>query len=147
MNIKSFISNLFKPDHVNYQGVPRINIYIMRSFFLLMFVFVGFDSWNTIFNHQGQWKPITGVAWCVWAAYSTMSILGVFHTLKMLPIMLFMVFYKSLWLIVVAWPLWISNQLAGSAAEEMANVFIWVIIPIIGMPWRYVFRAYVWAGK
>lgn len=144
MNIKSFIINLFRPDHANYAGVLHINIYVMRLFFLLMFVFVGFDSWSAIINHQGAWKPINAVALCVWAAYSTMSILGVFHTLKMLPIMLFMIFYKTLWLIVVAYPLWITNQLAGSDAEGMANVFVWVIIPIVGMPWRYVFRTYGW---
>lgn len=140
MNIKTFIINLFRPDHTNYEGVPRINIYVMRLFFLLMFVFVGFDSWSSIINHEGPWKPINAVAMCVWAAYSTMSIVGVLHTLKMLPIMLFMIFYKTLWLIVVAYPLWITNQLAGSDAEGMANIFIWVIIPIVGMPWRYVFR-------
>jgi hypothetical protein len=143
MTIESLITNLFKRDHANYEGVPRINVYIMRLFFSLMFVFVGFDSWSAIVNHQGHWKSINAVAVCVWAAYSTLSILGVFHTLKMLPIMLFMIFYKTLWLLVVAFPLWINNQLAGSDAEEMANVFIWVIIPVVGMPWGYVFRTYV----
>ncbi len=122
MNIKNFIIQLFKRDYTNYEGVPRINIYVMRLFFLLMFIFVGFDSWTSIINHHGPWKPITAVALCVWAAYSTLSALGVVHTLKMLPIMLFMIFYKTLWLIVVAYPLWITNQLAGSDAEEMASV-------------------------
>lgn len=144
MDVKSFIINLFKRDHINYDGVPRINIFIMRLFFLLMFVFVGFDSWSSIISHQGQWHSISSVALCVWAAYSTMSILGVFHTLQMLPIMLFMIFYKTLWLIVVALPLWVSNQLAGSEVEGMANVFIWVIIPIVGMPWGYALRTFVW---
>lgn len=144
MNIKPFIINLFKRDHTNYEGVPRINVYVMRIFFLLMFVFVGFDSWNAIVNHHGPWKPISAVAICVWAAYSTLSLLGVFHTLKMLPIMLFMILYKTLWLIVVAYPLWITNQLAGSDAEAMAGVFIWVIIPMVGMPWGYVVRTYMW---
>ncbi len=144
MNIKPFIINLFKRDHINYEGVPRINVYVMRLFFLLMFVFVGFDSWTAIINHSGPWKPISAVAVCVWAAYATLSLLGIFHTLKMLPIMLFMIFYKMLWLIVVAYPLWITNQLAGSDAEEMAGVFIWVIIPMVGMPWGYVVRTYIW---
>ena len=144
MDVKSSIINLFKRDHINYDGVPRINIYIMRLFFLLMFVFVGFDSWSSIITHQGPWQSVSAVALCMWAAYSTMSILGVFHTLKMLPVMLFMIFYKSLWLIVVALPLWVSDQLAGSEAEGMANVFIWVIIPIVGMPWRYALRTFVW---
>jgi hypothetical protein len=144
MIIKTFIINLFKRDHIKYEGVPRINVYIMRLFFLLMFFFVGFDSWTAIINHNGPWQPISAVAICVWASYSMLSLLGVFHTLKMIPIMLFMIFYKTLWLIVAAHPLWITNHLAGSDVEEMARVFIWVIIPIVGMPWGYVLRTYVW---
>jgi hypothetical protein len=38
----------------------------------------------------------------------------------------------------------VTNHLAGSDVEGMARVFIWVIIPIVGMPWGYVARTYVW---
>lgn len=147
MKVKASISRLFIRDHINHEGVPPVNVYIMRIFFLLMFAFVGFDSWRAIFNHHGPWQPISAVAICVWASYSGLSLLGVFHTLKMLPIMLFMICYKTLWLIVVACPLWITGRLAGSDAEEMAHVFIWVIIPILGMPWGYVARTFVWKSN
>jgi len=43
----------------------------------------------------------------------------------------------------VAYPLWIKNELAGSPAGEMANVFIWVVLPIVAMPWRYFFRTHI----
>jgi hypothetical protein len=147
MNFKNFITGLFKPDHVNYQGVPRINVYVMRLFFALMFVFVAMDSWSAIITHTGSWKPLNAVAVSVWAAYSTLSFLGILHTLRMLPIMMFMIFYKTLWLIIVAYPLWVTGQLAGSDAEEMAKVFVWVALPIVFMPWGYVFRTYVWSYR
>lgn len=141
------IKSLLKRDYVNYDGVRRINIYVMRLFFALMFVFVATDSWTTILTHRGAWDPTKAVAWCAWAAYSTLSLLGVFHTLRMLPIMLFMIFYKSLWLIVVAYPLWMAGTLDGSPAGEMTRVFSGVIIPIIFMPWRYVFEKYILKEK
>jgi hypothetical protein len=34
----------------------------------------------------------------------------------------------------VAYPLWSSQQLVGSPAEEMTYAFLWVILPIIAMP-------------
>lgn len=144
MNIKTPITNLFKRDYTKYQGVPLINVYVMRSFFVLMFIFVSIDSWTAIITHTGPWDPLNAVAFSVWAAYSTLSFLGILHTLKMLPIMLFMILYKTIWLGVVAYPLWVKGMLAGSEAEEMANIFIWVILPIIFVPWRYVFRTYFW---
>jgi hypothetical protein len=53
------------------------------------------------------------------------------------------ILYKVIWLILVAYPLWSSNQLAGSPAEEMTYSFLYVILPIIAMPWRYFFKKYV----
>jgi hypothetical protein len=115
----------------------------MRLFFALMFVFVGTEAWMTIVTHEGEWHPTIAVAWCCWAAYSTLAALGIFHTLRMLPLMLFMIFYKTLWLIIVAYPLWKSGTLEGSAAEEMAYTFSAVILPIVFVPWKYVLRKYV----
>ena len=145
--LKIGIKNMVKRDYENYEGVRRINIYVMRLFFALMFVFVATDSWSVIIKHEGPWDPTRAVAWCCWAAYATLSLLGVFHTLRMLPIMLFMIFYKSLWLIVVAYPLWIAGTLAGSPAEGMTHVFSGIIIPIIFMPWKYVFEKYILIEK
>lgn len=140
---KFSVKNIFVPDYENYEGVRRINIYVMRLFFALMFVFVATDSWTVILNHKGDWDPVRAVAWCSWTAYSTMALLGVFHTLRMLPIMIFMIFYKGLWLTVVAYPLWSAGTLKGSPAEEMANMFSAIIIPILFVPWKYVFKKYI----
>jgi|GEM_PF-1883924 len=43
---------------------------------------------------SGVWEPYEAVVWCAWAAYATLSLFGIYHTLRMLPIMLFMVFTK-----------------------------------------------------
>lgn len=134
---------IFKPDYENYEGVRRINIYVMRLFFALMFIFVAKDAWTKIITHEGAWESMEAVVWCVWAAYATLAILGIFHTLKMLPLMLFMVFYKGIWLAIVAYPLWREGTFVGSPEEEMTYVFMGIIIPILFMPWKYVFNNYV----
>src|SRR2546423_15594271 len=107
------IKTLFKPDYERYEGVRRINIYLLRLIYFLILVFVGSDSWGAIITHKGPWDHVRAVAFCVWASYSTLSVLGLIHPLKMLPIMIFIIFYKVLWLIVVAYPLWHANELAG----------------------------------
>jgi hypothetical protein len=143
----SIVKYIFTPDHVKYEGVRPINIYLLRVLYFLMFAFVGLDSWTSIINHRGPWDHVRAVAFCVWAAYSTLSFLGLIHPLKWLPIVIFMIFYKSLWLIVVAYPLWRANALAGSPAEAMTHVFMWVPVPIIAVPWKYVFETYVLRSK
>ncbi len=142
MRFFTSITRLFKRDYLRSRRCTPVNVYMMRLFFTLMFVFVSFDSWSAIVQHEGPWNPTKAAALCMFAAYSAISVLGVFNTLKMLPIMAFMIFYKTLWLIVVAYPLWMSGELAGSEAEGMANVFIWVLLPMLGMPWGYFYRNY-----
>jgi hypothetical protein len=65
----------------------------------------------------------------------------------MLPILLLEIFYKVLWLIIVAYPLWAKGALAGSSAEDTTNVFLWVILPIIAVPWGYAFTTFVYRRK
>lgn len=137
------MQNIFKPDYEHYEGVRRINIYLLRLVFALTFLFIGMDSWTAIFSHTGSWDHVKAVAFCVWAAYSTLSFLGIIHPLKMLPLLLFQIFYKVIWLVVVAYPLWSANQLKGSPAEEMTYTFLWVVLPIIAVPWKYVFQNYI----
>lgn len=134
---------IFKRDYERYEGVPRINIYLLRLLFTLMFFFLSYDAWSHIFNHKGPWDNANAAAWCMWGSYAIISFIGIIRPLKMLPIVLFEIVYKLAWLAIVAYPLWAKNELAGSPAEGMARVFIWVILPIVAMPWRYFFRTHL----
>src|SRR5690349_12306726 len=98
MKTLSIVTNIFKPDYINYEGVRPIQIYLLRAVFTLTLIFIGMFSWSTIINFEGAWKPVNAVAFCMWAAYSTMSILGIIKPLKMLPIIALQIFYKLIWL-------------------------------------------------
>src|SRR3974390_40411 len=114
------VKTVFKPDYERYEGVRPIHIYLLRLLYFGILVFVGLDAWRSILHHQGPWDHVNAVAFCIWAAYPTLFAFGLIHPLKWLPLVLFMIFYKTLWLIVVAYPLWRANALAGSPADTMA---------------------------
>jgi len=137
------VFNIFRRDYKHYDGVPRINIYLLRLLYTLMFLFVTYDSWKHIFSHTGPWDNINAAAWCMWGSYAAISVIGIVRPLKMLPIVLFEITYKVAWLAVVAYPLWAKNELTGSPAEGMTRVFLWVVLPIVAMPWKYFFRTYI----
>lgn len=86
-----------------YEGVRPINIYLLRLLYVLMFFVLGKETWTHIFTHQGPWDPTGAVAWCVWTAFATLAGLGIIRPLKMLPMILLEIFYKVLWLILVAY--------------------------------------------
>jgi hypothetical protein len=138
---------IFKPDYERYDGVRPVNVYLLRLLFFLVVVFVASDSWSTILKHEGPWDHVKAAAICMWAAYSVLSIFGLINPLRWLPIVMFEIFYKIIWLVIVAYPLWSTNRLAGSPAAEMTYAFVWVILPIVAMPWGYAFRTYVWPSR
>jgi hypothetical protein len=137
---------IFQPA-AHYEDVNRINIYLLRLVFILMFFVLGRTTWTHILTHQGSWNPADAVEWCVWTAFATLAGLGIVRPLKMLPILLLEIFYKVLWLIIVAFPLWSKNALIGSPAESTTSAFLWVILPIVAVPWGYVFVTYIYAPK
>lgn len=137
-----WIKKIFGPDYERYEGVYRINIYLLRLLYFLMAVFVGNTSWTVIYTHQGPWDPFKAIAFSVWAAFATLAVLGFINPLKMLPVILLEIFYKSVWLIIVAYPLWSSHQLVGSSAEEITDAFLWLPLPLVAVPWAYVLRTY-----
>jgi hypothetical protein len=137
---------IFQPA-AQFEGVNRINIYLLRLVFILMFFVLGRTTWTHVLTHQGIWNPAEAVEWCVWTAFATLAGLGILRPLKMLPILLLEIFYKVLWLIIVAFPLWSKNALIGSSAEGTTSAFLWVILPIVAVPWGYVFVTYIYPPK
>lgn len=131
------------PDHARYEGVRPVHIWALRTFYFLMAALVATEAWHTILTHEGPWDHTHAVAWCVWATYPTLALLGLMHPLRMLPLMLFTIGYKTLWLVVVAYPLWRAGTLAGNPAEEMAGVFLMTPLLMAAVPWGYVVRHYV----
>lgn len=135
--------NIFKRDYERYDGVAPINIYLLKLLFTLMFIFLTYDSWTHIFHHKGPWDPANSAAWFMWGSCALIAGIGIRRPLRMLPIVLFEIVYKTAWLVVVAWPLYQRNELTGTPAEAMAGNFMLVILPIVAMPWRYFFRTYI----
>ena len=146
IKIDERIKNIFKADQTI--GVSKFRIYLLRFFYLLIFVLLGREVWTEIFTHKGLWQPLPGVAFSFWAAFSTLAILGILHPLKMIPLLLVQISYKLIWLIIVAFPLWSANHLTGSSAQALAEVNLKsIVIDLLVIPWSYVLKNYILKPK
>jgi hypothetical protein len=143
---KFSIKDFFKTDTAT--GISRARLWLLKSFYLLNVVLLGSAVWTEIFTHKGPWEPMPGVAFSFWAAFSLLAILGILHPLKMLPLLLIQFSYKLIWLIIVAYPLWSADCLAGSPAQELAETnFGGIIADILIIPWPYVLKNYIFKTK
>jgi hypothetical protein len=120
-------------------SVSTLRLYVMRFLYVGNFVFLGLSVWPAIINHAGPWDPVKGVAFSFWAALSALSGLGIRYPLKMLPVLLLQLLYKSIWLIAVALPQWPAFR-----SEELTRVMLGgVVVDLIVIPWPYVLANYV----
>jgi len=110
-----------------YEGVRPIHIYLLRLLYILMFFVLGKETWVHILAHHGPWDPTDAVARCVWTAFATLAGIGIIHPLKMLPIVLLEIFYKVLWLILVAYPLWSKGVVGFASGRHRFGVLVGAI--------------------
>lgn len=119
--------------------VSTLRLYVMRLLYFLNFAFLGLNVWPEIINHAGAWDPVKGVAFSFWAALSALSALGLRYPLKMLPLLLLQLVYKSIWLIAVALPQWSAVR----SLELTQSMLIGAVVDLIVIPWPYVLANYV----
>ena len=91
------------------------------------------------------WGLKDGTVECILVTMSLLALVGLRYPLRMLPVLLFEVSWKLIWLAVIALPLWWDEKLAGDTREQ-AGAVLWVIIIIAVIPWRRVFAQYVTPG-
>lgn len=138
--------NIFKTDQTI--GISKFRLYVLRFFYAVNALFLGGMVWSEILTRKELWESLPGVAFSFWAAFSLLAILGIFNPLKMLPLLLIQFSYKLIWLIIVAYPLYSTNCLMGSSAQDLAGInFKGIIVDFLIIPWPYVVRNYILKPK
>ena len=122
--------------------VSLFRLYFMRALYLLMFVGQGSIQWPTLVHHAHPLLFWHGIGSSMLAAMALLAGLGIRYPLQMLPLLLFELAWKAIWLSAVALPLWLANQLDPDTLESLPSILMVVIVPIV-IPWRYVFAHYV----
>ncbi len=139
----SSISN--RADHISLRSETpsRFRLWLMRALYLLTFIGLAYDNWYTIFFPSEQLDTLSGVAISFWASYSLLMALGIRFPLKMLPLILLQLLYKSAWIIGVYLPARSSDSLNSSLEEFFSICIAAIIIDLVVIPWSYVCKTYV----
>jgi uncharacterized membrane protein len=117
-------------------------LYALRATYLFVAVGLGVEIWPGIIYHYRPWELMQGVVCCVLAAVSVLAVMGLRYPLQMLPLLLFELIWKSIWLAVVAVPLWLTHQMDAQTWSTAAACLLGVIFPFV-IPWRHVFENYL----
>ncbi|QGQ99140.1 hypothetical protein EHS13_31820 [Paenibacillus psychroresistens] len=122
--------------------VSLFRLYLLRGVYLFIVVGLFVKVWPEIIHHDTPWELKEGVVNCMLAAFSLLCALGLRYPLQMLPILIWEMLWKAIWLSIVALPLWSSGQMDDATMNVAISCLVVVIVPI-GIPWRFVFARYV----
>ena len=122
--------------------VSLFRLYALRAAYLLLVVGLGVEIWPGIIHHDRPWELMQGVVKCILAAVSLLALIGLRYPLQMIPLLMFEIIWKGMWLGLVAAPLWVRGAMDEDTWSAAFACLIGVVFPLV-IPWRYVFNAFI----
>lgn len=118
----------------------RLNV--LRIGYAFMGVGLAIVKWPILFQNVRDLPVMEGVVACLLTAMSLLAFLGLRYPVRMLPILLFEVIWKVIWIAAVAIPHLVSDDMSAETSDMLFSCsFVVVILAVI--PWRYVWNHYV----
>ena len=122
--------------------VSPIRLWVMRAMYLFMALGIGLMVWPLILSHSPELPRMTGVAWALLGTIGLLALLGLRYPLQMLPLLLFELIWKAIWLAAFALPRWLDGTLDEGMRTSIFETSFGALL-ILVIPWRYVWANYV----
>lgn len=116
---------------------------LLRVGYAEMGIGLALIKWPLLVHHE-PWGLAEGTKECLLIAMSVLALLGIRYPSRMLPILIFEVTWKLLWLGVVAFPLWRDHQLDAATRTQVVAI-LWGVVILAVIPWRQVVRQFITA--
>jgi hypothetical protein len=122
--------------------LPLWRLYTLRLCYLILAGGLGLFVWPSVIQHSVEFANANGVRFSLLAGLGLTAVLGFRYPIKMIPLLLFELIWKIIFLVFFALPLWRSHQITETMqADIIAVAMVIVFLPLI--PWGYVWRHYV----
>ena len=84
-----------------------------------------------------------GVVRSLLAAISLLAAVGLRYPLQMLPLLLFELLWKSIWILAIGLPLWSADQFDAATRQTWNDCLFGIVLFLLVIPWGYVLTHYV----
>lgn len=126
--------------------VGTLRLYLLRAMYLLIAIGLGLTVWPLIISPPDTVANAKSVIRALLGALAILAAVGVRYPLQMLPLLLFELLWKVIWVVAFALRMWLDTGLDDYASESLFACMMGVILVPIAIPWRYVFAHYVRAA-
>ena len=120
--------------------VSLVRIYVLRTMYLVLAIGGGIAFLPQLVGHE---PTARGVIPSMLAGMWLLACFGLRYPLQMLPMLLFELAWKTIWLVDYGLPQWRAGVTSPVFKEDFKAIALGPVIFILVIPWGYVYRHYV----
>ena len=118
-------------------SLPRL--YVLRAMYLVLVVGLGAMIVPEVLDHEltsrGVIPSLLGAVWLL-------AFIGLRYPLAMLPLLMFELAWKAVWMLFYGLPQWSAGQYPPTFAEDFFNIAFGAVLLFV-IPWGYAWRHFV----
>ena len=123
------------------KAVVLWRLYTLRVAYLILAIGIGLTFWPSVLEHTPEFAATRGIQFSLLAGLGLTALFGLRYPVKMIPLLLFELIWKTIYLIFFALPLYRAHLVTDDIASDIFSIAMVVIfVPLI--PWGYVFREF-----
>ena len=120
--------------------VSLVRLYVLRAMYLVLAIGGGIAFLPQLIGHSSTAR---GVIPSMLAGMWLLACFGLRYPLQMLPILLFELAWKTIWLVDYGLPQWRAGVNTPVFKEDFKAIALGPVIFILVIPWGYVYRHYL----
>lgn len=122
-------------------AVSLLRLYILRACYAILAAAEGSIQLGA-FLHHDRWTLSSGINHSFLLALALLSIVGIRYPLRMLPLLIYELLWKVVWLCGIALPLWLANQLDAETRQAFSEIApVIILVPLF--PWKHIYTNFV----
>ena len=123
--------------------IGTLRLYLLRAMYLLIAVGLALNFWPAIIAPPNTTANASTVVRSLLGALAILCALGLRYPVQMLPLLLFELLWKVIWVVAFALRMWLHQGLDEYASETLFACLMGVVLVPLVLPWGYIFRHYV----
>lgn len=122
--------------------ISLFRLYLLRAMYLLVSVGLILSVWPEAIASFGKSGDSYTVIDAILISVSLMALLGIRYPLKLLPILIFELLWKTIWLLGFSFPAYLNGGMDEYTAGVTFACAIGAVLTPLVMPWGYVVNEY-----
>ncbi|HEY0155093.1 MAG TPA: hypothetical protein VGB92_23985 [Longimicrobium sp.] len=122
--------------------LSTLRLNLLRAMYLIIALGMGSQIWPLILGAKMP-EHMRGVVWAMLGALTVLALLGLRYPVRMMPLLIFELAWKCVWVAGFGIPLWLAGSLDAGTGDTLVNCMFGVVLLPFVLPWPYIFATYL----